>query len=104
MERILECCVSYIADPISAPDVAVPLTDAVKHSFLNKAEELASEGLRVIALAQRIVDAETAKELTREDAEKSLTLMALVGIFDPPRPESVRAVRACRTAGIVVHM
>jgi hypothetical protein len=28
----------------------------------------------------------------------------LFGIFDPPRPETLGAVRACQQAGIVVHM
>ncbi|KAF9052377.1 potassium/sodium eff [Hymenopellis radicata] len=104
VERILECCVSYIPDPIEAPQVSSSLTEAVKHDILTKAEDLASGGLRVIALGQRTLSLDTVANITREETEQSLTFVALAGIFDPPRPESVTAVRACRTAGIVVHM
>lgn len=104
VERILECCTSYIPNPLGAPETSAPLTDAVRASFIDKAEELASEGLRVIALAQRSADPDTVDEIAREDAEKDLTILALAGIFDPPRPETVGAVRACKAAGIVVHM
>jgi Na+-exporting ATPase len=33
-----------------------------------------------------------------------MTFLGLAGIYDPPRPESREAVRACRAAGITVHM
>lgn len=104
VERILECCISYIPKPIEAPGSSAPLTEEIKHSFLTKAESLAAEGLRVIALAQRNLPRDEVVNITREQTEQGLTFLALVGIFDPPRPESVRAVRACKTAGIVVHM
>lgn len=100
-ERILDSCVAYVPSPLTKPRDTSPLTEDTKRAFLDKAEELASEGLRVIATAQRMIDR---KDVSREDAEKDLTFMALAGIFDPPRPESAGAVRACRTAGIVVHM
>jgi P-type Na+/K+ transporter len=40
----------------------------------------------------------------RSDAEKGMTLLGVIGIYDPPRPESVQVVRACHRAGIIVHM
>ncbi|KAK0191732.1 hypothetical protein F5146DRAFT_1112096 [Armillaria mellea] len=104
IERILDSCVTYVPSPLTKPRDTSPLTEDVKLTFLVKAEELASEGLRVIALAQRTIDCTDVQNISREDAEKGLTLMALAGIFDPPRPESVGAVRACRAAGIIVHM
>ncbi|KIY72345.1 potassium/sodium eff [Cylindrobasidium torrendii FP15055 ss-10] len=104
VERILECCISYIPNPLGAPQTSAPITDSVRSSFIAKAEELASDGLRVIALAQRSADPDTVDEIAREDAEKDLTILGLAGIFDPPRPETVGAVRACKAAGIVVHM
>ncbi len=95
---------AYVPSPLTKPRDTSPLTEDVKRTFLVKAEELASEGLRVIALAQRTIDCSDVKNISREDAEKDLTFMALAGIFDPPRPESAGAVRACRAAGIIVHM
>ncbi|KAK0455617.1 uncharacterized protein EV420DRAFT_1552259 [Desarmillaria tabescens] len=104
VERILDSCVTYVPSPITKPRDTLPLTEDIKRTFLIKAEELASEGLRVIALAQRTIDCADVQNISREDTEKDLTFMALAGIFDPPRPESAGAVRACRAAGIVVHM
>lgn len=89
---------------MSAPHVAAPLTSEVHRSILLKAEELASQGLRVIGLAQRFLKPKDAASLTREQAEQDFTFLGLVGIFDPPRPETLGAVRACKAAGIVVHM
>ena len=33
-----------------------------------------------------------------------MTLLGLIGIYDPPRPESLNAVQECQRAGIIVHM
>lgn len=104
VERILDSCVDYVPSPLTKPRDTSTLTEDVKRTFLVKAEELASEGLRVIALAQRTIDCSNVQNISREDAEKDLTFMALAGIFDPPRPETAGAVRACRAAGIIVHM
>ncbi|KAF5379843.1 hypothetical protein D9615_005799 [Tricholomella constricta] len=102
LERILDSSVSYIPSPETDPTGVAPLTEAMKDAFLAKAEELASQGLRVIGMAQRILP--TLDNISREDAEKDFTFLALAGIFDPPRPETLGAVRACKEAGIVVHM
>lgn len=104
VERILDSSVSYIPSPESDPDATAPLTDNIKNMFLTKAEELASQGLRVIGMAQRSLEPSAVDGITREDAEKEFTFLALAGIFDPPRPETLGAVRACKEAGIVVHM
>ncbi|KAG5456113.1 MAG: hypothetical protein BJ554DRAFT_4241, partial [Olpidium bornovanus] len=79
-----------------------------EEEILWEMECLASHGLRVLALAQRKV----AEDLTddqlhcwkREEANKDMTLLGLVGIFDPPRPQSKSAIQACARAGISVHM
>jgi calcium-translocating P-type ATPase len=66
-----------------------------------RAETMARQGLRVLALAER-----TAQD-DRIDAtalEGSLTFLGLVGLIDPPRPEAIAAVAECRAAGIRVKM
>ncbi|MFL1595006.1 cation-transporting P-type ATPase [Rhodococcus ruber] len=68
-----------------------------------RAAETATQGLRVLALAYRDRDAVGAT-LDFEDAEHDFTLLALVGIIDPPREEAVVAVRECHRAGITVKM
>lgn len=104
VERILDSSISYIPSPETDPSTTAPLTEAIKNAFLVKAEELASQGLRVIGMAQRTFPTLSIDGITREDAEKDFTFLALAGIFDPPRPETLGAVRACKEAGIVVHM
>ena len=66
-------------------------------------DALAAEGMRVLALAFAPADAEK-RALDFADVEGGLTLLALVGLIDPPREEAVRAVAACRMAGIRVKM
>ena len=56
-------------------------------------ERMASAGLRVLAIARK-------HAATLTDAEQHMTLLGLVGIMDPPRPEARDAVRTCQHAGI----
>ncbi|MCE2736636.1 MAG: HAD-IC family P-type ATPase [Ilumatobacteraceae bacterium] len=68
---------------------------------------LASEGLRVLAVAQRDFDLESWQELSDEDPMslvQDLTFLALVGIIDPPRPEARDAIAIAHSAGISVKM
>ncbi|KAG6915944.1 hypothetical protein DXG01_009166 [Tephrocybe rancida] len=104
MERILDLSTSYIPSPVDDPLTTAPMTDAVKNAFLAKAEELASQGLRVIGMGRRTLPMAYTGDVPREEAEKDFTFLALTGIFDPPRPETLGAVRAFKGAGIVVHM
>ena len=41
---------------------------------------------------------------TREKADADMVFLGLVGIYDPPRPESKVAIQKCFNAGIEVHM
>ena len=68
---------------------------------LQQAESLAAEGYRVLALAERRLEA---LPDPLEAAEEELTFLGLVGLIDPPRPEVPRAVAECRTAGITPVM
>jgi magnesium-transporting ATPase (P-type) len=66
-------------------------------------EEAAREGQRVLALAQCELPAGT-RELDMTDITPRFTLLGLVGLMDPPRPEAVEAVAECQRAGIRVLM
>ena len=57
----------------------------------------------MLALASRDLPA-GAPELTFATVETGLTLLGLVGLIDPPRPEAIAAVADCRRAGITVKM
>lgn len=95
-ERLLEMCQNQrCADGGEEPlDVAY---------WERKAEAIAAEGQRVLAFAVKSVDAQQSA-LAHEDVEGSLTLLGLVGMMDPPRPEALSAVEECHQAGIQVKM
>ena len=88
------------------------LDDKARERLLRTYEDLTDEGLRVMAVAYRQyadgeLDAETAHDLKPEDFDQrvtDLTLLGLVGIVDPPRPEAAEAVSEAKQAGIAVHM
>lgn len=65
---------------------------------------MAADGLRVIAVAQRIVGTRVAEPATREETEADLCLLGLVGLLDPPRIHVADAVDRCHTAGMSVHV
>jgi magnesium-transporting ATPase (P-type) len=67
------------------------------------ATDTAAQGLRLLSLACKRA-APVGDRLTFADTEHGYTLLALVGIIDPPREEAVRAVGECHRAGIRVKM
>ncbi|WP_292657967.1 cation-translocating P-type ATPase, partial [Nitratifractor sp.] len=79
-----------------------PLDDAARKRFEAAYVSLAKSGLRTLALAKRILPEET--KLDPDDVEKDLTLLGVVGIIDPPRPEVPEAIATARRAGIRVIM
>jgi P-type Ca2+ transporter type 2C len=78
-----------------------PLTERERVAVVAASDALASQGLRVLAVARREVDG---PHPAQDEAESGLTLLGLVGMLDPPRPEVTDAVAACRRAGIRIVM
>lgn len=81
-------------------DMMAPLCVA---GDLEKAKDItramSESALRVLAVAYKEID--TVPEAPDPEAlENGLTLMGLVGMIDPPRPEARDAVALCRRAGI----
>ncbi|HXH81488.1 MAG TPA: cation-translocating P-type ATPase, partial [Candidatus Tectomicrobia bacterium] len=70
--------------------------------IVGAADRMARDGLRVLAFAMRRWPAPP--ETTPERLERGLTLIGLVGLVDPPRPEAREAIRTCQAAGIVPVM
>ncbi|KUG02795.1 cation-transporting atpase, e1-e2 family [hydrocarbon metagenome] len=62
-------------------------------------EELSQQALRVLAVAYKEIDV-VPDTPTTEELENGLTLMGLLAMIDPPRPEARDAVLTCRQAGI----
>ncbi len=68
-------------------------------------DRIAAAGERVMVVAQRDFDPETVRTADNLiDLVQDLTLLAMVGIVDPPRPEARTAIAECREAGIRVRM
>jgi Ca2+-transporting ATPase len=87
-EVVLEACMRQLT---ASGETA--LDGAGRESLLETARQMASEALRVLAVARR-------SGATLENAERELTFLGLVGMIDPPRPEAKAAVRTCEEAGI----
>lgn len=67
-------------------------------------EQLASDGLRVIALANGQIENFTVKENYTSDDIKDLEFAGLVGFIDPVRSDAIDSIADCQTAGIKVVM
>ncbi len=96
-----------------APEVVIEMCDmqfdhAGEHAidvdtWRRMATDTAAQGLRLIALASKRA-APAGARLAHHDVRSGFTLLALVGIVDPPREEAIRAVAECHRAGIRVKM
>jgi len=86
-----------------ALDAAGDQMDLSASAVLDRVEEMAAEGLRVLAFARGDLAADTTS-LAHNDVTSGLTFLGLHGMIDPPRPEAAAAVRACHAAGIRVNM
>ncbi|KAK5947525.1 P-type ATPase [Knufia obscura] len=100
VERVIEACTHIDLKGEGEPE---ELTEDIQEDILANMEALASQGLRVLALASKTYTGPTGQD-DREHVEKELTFRGLIGLFDPPRPESKGAVKNCHRAGIGVHM
>ncbi|ORY83651.1 putative sodium P-type ATPase [Protomyces lactucae-debilis] len=101
VERVLETCTTALS-----AEGSVDFDEDFKERTLKNMEALASQGLRVLALAQRPFESSGVDfdKLERAEVEKDLQFIGLVGLYDPPREQSGPAVRKCHKAGINVHM
>ncbi|KAL1796493.1 hypothetical protein ACET3X_005033 [Alternaria dauci] len=103
VERVIQSCTTYLAD---GKEQSQPVTEEFRNEILTHMASLAGLGLRVLALASKKyrADVEKGAEVERASVESELVFRGLIGLYDPPRPESAVAVRQCHEAGIEVHM
>ena len=83
----------------------LPLDGPARARFASENARLAGQAMRVMAVAQREIalhDFDPAADLM--PWAQQLSLVGLVGIVDPPRPEARDAIALCRQAGIAVKM
>ncbi|MGC5197676.1 cation-translocating P-type ATPase, partial [Aphanothece microscopica] len=82
---------------------AVPLDDEGRRRAAAANDALARQGYRVLAVARR-PGSGSLLTAPAEELEQNLTLVGLVALYDPPRPEVPEAIRLCHQAGIKVTM
>jgi len=92
------------SNAVSPDGKTVPVAK-VRDRYMEENERLGAQGLRVMATAERDFDPkkfDASADLLPLVSE--LTLLALVGIVDPPRPEAKLAIEKAHSAGIQVRM
>jgi len=96
-EVVLERCTHVVG-----PDGPIELDANARRALEAEFHEVASQGMRVLALGRRHL---SDHRVVDEDAlEREFCLAGFVGIIDPPRPEVEKAVSQARSAGIRVVM
>jgi P-type Ca2+ transporter type 2C len=111
--EVVRCFVKGAPDQLLArasshldPALAVAAVDEeFKARYLAENERLAKKGLRVMATARKDFDVagfDGGADLL--ELMEGLTLLALVGIVDPPRPAAKAAIATAHAAGIQVRM
>jgi P-type Ca2+ transporter type 2C len=87
-EIILESCASRLTY------AGEEMLDPANREALSKtAREMASQALRVLAVAYKL-------NARLEDCEHDMVFVGLVGMIDPPRSEARAAIQQCEQAGI----
>jgi Ca2+-transporting ATPase len=97
-ERVLELCEFF-----HLKGEKKRLDSKRRSELLNKNEEMANQGLRVLGMACR--ELPTNLSTYDEDVlERDLVFVGMVGMLDPPREEAKDAVKLCEKARIRVVM
>ncbi len=99
LETVLPLCNTILDNGVQT------LNEGYKELLTRAYHSMMDEGLRVIAFAlsdkKEVVIDEPAAELS---VESDLTLVGLIGLEDPPRPEVSEAIRKCHESGIRIIM
>lgn len=89
-EAILEACI---------------LSSDEKTLILEHVQTLSAQGKRLLAFAQRSLESFNPQSYASfETVEKNLKFLGLVAIADPPREETIPAIKACKASGIKIVM
>ncbi|WP_039944313.1 calcium-translocating P-type ATPase, SERCA-type [Thermicanus aegyptius] len=99
VEELLERSSSVILH-----DRILPFERVRKEEWLRKNEDMAREGLRVLAIAYKEMEEGRMEKGKGEEWEEGLTCLGLAGMIDPPREEVKDSIRISQQAGMKVVM
>ncbi|MBD1432212.1 cation-translocating P-type ATPase [Sphingobacterium sp. DN00404] len=78
----------------------IPLTDTHKTILTHAADAMSDKALRTLAVAYKPLE----KQIDRQDFEKNLVMIGVVGMIDPPREEVSDSIATAKEAGISTIM
>lgn len=77
----------------------------VRNETMERIQKLSSQGRRLLAIATRsLEDFDPERHKKFDSVEKDLIYLGLVAIADPPRKETIPAIKACKESGIKIVM
>ncbi|WP_035054597.1 cation-translocating P-type ATPase [Carnobacterium pleistocenium] len=79
------------------------ITDEAGQNARDIHDSFANDALRVIAVGYKTYDT-LPEDLSPEELEDGITFAGIVGMIDPPREESIQAVKEAKSAGIKTIM
>lgn len=94
-----EVLLNYVSHYYSAGDKELKINAETKEKIENQLLLMASQGLRVIAIAEKTIS-KFSKNIKRSSVEHNLTLIGLIGLSDPVKQEVPAAVELAKKAGI----
>jgi len=94
-EKLIDACTSITG---SEPGSENPFSDEEKEKWLKRSDELAQNGLRLLAVADKQVNDEN------DEPYEQLRFLGLIGLLDPAREDVGHAISECKSAGIRVIM
>ena len=92
-ESVLPHCTYHLTD--SGVQI---MTQADRHFWQIQCNDMARDGLRILALAQKNIDDPQLKPY------EELTFVGILGLLDPPRSDVTNALKECQGAGIRIVM
>ncbi len=95
LEVILDDC-----DRINYKNNVKKITKDIKDKIIKSANELASSGMQVIALSEKILD----KSAVTKDDEKDMIFVGFVGFLDPPKKDVKKTLKLLKEHGITIKI
>ena len=92
-----------ICNRVYANEREILLDEETKKQILRKNEEMAKQTLRVIAVAYKEIK-EIPEKYNKDEIEKDLIFVGLIGIIDPPREEVEESIALAKASGVKLYI